>query len=522
MNLELQHLSADLLGLPDFSKRLLSSQAALFGVHVPRKASEFEPLEDPLDRDERAALTSRLSKAILPFSPHVAVLDSLRALEQPNSLIVLASTRPAPFGSTLSALYATLHAVALAKTLSRTWNRAVVPMLWIDTDTACVDEQPGTWLRSNDHVMQHFRLPAVADDEKTQAVRASIAHLLGSSEHIYEALDALSPRHGECAGTAHARTTLNLLGSTGILVCLPDWIRTDVSHFLAQIVSADPARLLQEGCNELQSQGFSTEEHAIDPVLVHRVEGNTSQPLHCGGDGFRYEHEPGSRTNVELAAEIVQDPAGFVSGEALLPLIQDLALPLAARIVNRDALAGEAAINRMRAALDVGQTPVLPRLSCTLVDSFTRTSLAKLDLEVRDVCASERPLERAAPSEPLEIALEQFRALSRETTSSLQRIARPLWELDPMLRPVSKRSATKIRRTLEELCAKAEHVLANHGGKFQRHQRLVNSVLRPHGQPQEDVDNLLYWTAHFGFDWTLELLEELDPFAWEHLVVNFP
>lgn len=522
MNLKLEHLAGDLFGLPAFSKRALASSEALFGVSIPRAARDISRPEDRFDRDERAALTANLSAAHAPFAPHVAVLDSIRALAEPGSVVALATAPPGLFGSTLRALYAAVHAIRLAEELSSAWGCSVIPMLWIDTDSASKSAPVEAWFRSSESMLQRVQLQAIADETKTLAARDYIAQLLGHEPCLEESLELLSPRANEHVATTLTRALLELLGANGLLVCTPDALRGDVSHFLAQVVADDPEGALLQTQDELAKLGFEAEEHEFDPVLVQHLEGDAMRPLRSGGDGFCYDDEPGSRTSAELAAEIVQAPRDFAPGSSLLPMIQDLVLPLAVRITERETLFGEATLLGLRESLGTPRVPVLPRLACTLVDERTRQSLARLDLSVQEVCASRELREQLAPAEDLRAAIEQFRSLSSTTSESLHRIARPLWEFDPVLRPVARRAAREMRRAIERLCEKGEHVLANRGGNFDRHQRRVNSVLLPRGLPQESVDNLLTWLAPSGPDWILELLGEVEPFGWEHVVVNFP
>ncbi len=522
MNLKLEHLAGDLFGLPAFSKRVLASEEPLFGVHIPRSAAALEPPADRFDRDERAALVANLTAAHAPFAPHVAVLDSIRALEQPGSAVALATARVGLFGSTLDALYSALHAIRLASALTEEWNQPVVPLLWIDTDASLSQNSHEAWFRSSDFILQRVHLPSVATEASTLPVRDCLAQLLGHETELESALELLTPREGETLAASLTRALLELLGSEGLLVCTPDDLRGDVSHFLSQVVADDPEGALVTTLEQLAAQEFAQAEHEFDSILVQRIEDESVCPLHSGGDGFRYDDEPGSRTSAELAAEIVQDPRGFVPGAALLPLIQDLILPVAIRLAERDSLYSEAALAGLRDSLAAPSVPILPRLSCTLVDASTRDSLAKLELSVREVYACRESVERRADAEDFRGAIEEFRALSRATSESLHRIARPLWEFDPVLRPVARRSAREMRRALEKLCEKAENVLGNREGNFDRHQRRVSSVLLPRGLPQESADSLLSWLAPFGPAWIAALQSELDPFAWEHLVVNFP
>lgn len=522
MSLDLEYLAADLFGLPPLSRSLLSGKAPAFGLQVPRRASDIAQPPDRFDRDERAALTTRISNSLARYSPHVAVLDSIRALEQPFTTVALATARVGLFGSTLDALYSALHAIKLSQADTDRHDRNVVPLLWIDTDDDPSQTTFEAHFKSSDYLPQRVELPAEYDEPKTDATRACLRQLLGQDAQIEAALTMLTPRVGEDIAATMTRGLLEILGPCGLLICTPRDLRADVSHFLSQVITHDPAGDIRQSLDQLKSNGYLESGHTFDSVLVkHSAVGETNA-LRSGGDGFCYDDEPGSRTAAELAAEIVQAPDAFVPGATLLPLIQDLVLPVAVRVVDRGALFSEAALDTLRTSIDAPRPPLAPRLSCTLVDSATRESLAKLALTTREVCSAPEAYAAPAPAAELRGAIEAFRALSKDSTDALHRIARPLWEFDPVLRPVARRSARDLRRALEMLCEKAENVLNTRGGQFDRHQRRIGSVLVPHASPQENVEYLLTWIAPDGPDWIHELLTELDPFAWEHVVVNFP
>lgn len=521
MNIELEYLAGDVLGLPRLAREVFSGEPGKFGLLQPRRAAETPRFEETLDRDERKSLTENLTRSLSAFSPHVSVLDSLRRLEQPGASVVLGTIQLGPLGGSVADMSVALQTLRAAQQLDALWETPVVPMVWIDSDANAPAPELETWLRSADYHLERVRLNDLPTSSELASARGYIPQLLQNAPEVELELKRTLPLADESASEALARATLELFGAHGLLVVCPDWVRTDAAHFLARILSEDPAKHVAAARTEFEQLDLVSPLEERE-VFVARVSGSQREPLFSGGDGFCYDDEPGSRTCAELAAEVVQDPAQFVAGARLLPLVQDHLLPVAARIVPREAFPDEALLASLRAALGTPRVAVLPRVDCTLVDEALRNSLARLGRTLEEVYREPTGGDPEPFSGELQRSVEGLRKLATETSKQLHDLARPLWGLDPVLRPVSRRAARELREAIYGLNAKAERVLNNRTGKFGRHRRIIATTLLPSGQPQQETDPLLAWTCRFGTQWLEALLAELDPFAWEHVVVNFP
>ena len=82
-----------------------------------------------------------------------------------------------------------------------------------------------------------------------------------------------------------------------------------------------------------------------------------------------------------------------------------------------------------------------------------------------------------------------------------------------------KKSAAQLHGSLQGLAEKAQRVHSNARGSGERHFRRLNNGLFPRETPQERVRGVLEFVAHYGRAWLDELLEEIDPFPTEHLLV---
>lgn len=535
MKVALEHLRADVLGLSPLARAVLADRPrprAAPGLCVPSSIAELPRPEDRFDADERAELSDLLVARLAAYEPHVAVLDAARALRRPGACLVLAGQQPGLLGAPLYNAWKALHAIRLARAASAAWGVPVVAGFWNHADDHDVAEVHHAWVQNPHLDLQRVTLAnldsgraplgeIVLDDERHRlgAVRELLRQLVAGEPHAEEALARFVPRSGETFATAFTRLLLELFGAHGLLVIEPAWIRTALGRALARLVVLDPGRALARGAAALERAGHAP---GIDPsaaALVYHHEEGHRRALRAVEQGFRYDGEPGSRTGAELAAEIVQSPLEWSPGALLRPIAQDLALPVAAYVGGWGELAYHAELPPLREAAGAPATPFVPRLSATVLEPAVAESLATLGTTAADVLAARAVPEEEGESEPSPVAagLAEVGARAREGLAALEDA---LAALDPGLVNQLRRATREIAGVLDKLAGKVERVHANSQGRGRRHGRRVASALVPRGEPQERVRGLLELAARHGTDWLGTLLEELEPFPTEHLVVR--
>ena len=537
MSLRLEHLPADVHGLSPLSRSALAERprpSVAPGLTVPRTIDELPRLEERFEEDERADLAATLEAACLPFEPHVAVLESARKLATPGACIMMAGQQPGLFGGPLYNLWKAVHVIRLAREAERAWGVPVVPGFWNHADDHDVTEVHHAWVQNNNLDLQKVVLAGLGpgkrpiggirldqEAQRLSAITELLHHILGDAPRARFARELFAPRDGESLADGLTRMLFALFGDQGLLVIDPNWIRTPCSRALAQIVGVGPTRFLQEGADAVFGAGHTP---AIDPstaaLVFHHVDGER-QALRAAEDGFRYDGEPGSRTAAELAAEIVQEPENWSAGALLRPIVQDLALPVAAYVGGWGELAYHAELPPLRRAAGAPLTAFLPRLSVTLVDADVDASLEALETDVAGFVSGS-----AAEAEPEETALHpvasSLRTLETEVRERLGDLETPLTELDPGLVNQLRRASRDVGKLFDRLTGKIERVHANAQGRGRRHERRLTTSLKPRDKPQERVRTALEVIARNGTDWLAELIPDVDPFPTEHLVVHLP
>lgn len=543
MGLELDFEAADLFGLTALSTEALSSRPnpRALGLTIPRTLDDIARPEGrhPLfDGPARRELAHKLEASLAPLEPHVAVLDSVRALAQPDATCVVAGQQPALFGGPLFNCYKALHIAKLARSLAERWNKPVVPILWNHADDHDIAEAHHAWFVNPhvDLVKLHLsgassgRMPLSAftcDNQRHDlaALAARLADLFADAPHAQGLAEKLTPQHGETLARAWTRLHLEWFGHLGVVVLEPDWIRNELSESLASLVTPSPVDALVAGSQRLKSVGLDVAIKPTTAALVFHLEDGLRRALRPGGDGWRYDDEPGSRTAAELAAEVVCDKAAYNAGALLRPLVQDMALPVSAYVGGWGELAYHAQLAELRRERGLDPGVFVPRASCTLTDARCRRALRQQDLGVgaylRTASRTGPPTAPtpAAATDGSESA-QRLRTLARDLHASLHAERPALERIDASLDPQLRRTANQARKLIERLAERVERVASNRSGTARRGQRRLASFLFPRGGPQERTLTTAEMLARFGNTWIDELFEALDPLPTEHLIAR--
>jgi len=529
---ETTHLPADLLGLGPTARRALSEGIDFRFLPTVSRVEDINLPAERHDEGERGLLADALSQRLDPLNPHAAVRRNIALLGELGTFAVVTGQQPGLLTSPLYCLYKALQAVHLACDLTDRLGAPVVPLFWNHADDHDVAEVHHAWQLNHNLDLQKVALASMSsgrtpigelhlDEERHRlgALHANLRQLYGDRPHIDEVLELFVPRHGETLATAFTRTFTELLGPRGLIVLEPEWLRPELSRALAYVVGREPIDALATSAAELEAAELPV---PIDPgtaALLYRHRDGAREPLRARGGCFVYPKEEGSRTGVELAAEIVSTPSSWSAGALLRPLVQDQVLPVVAYVGGLGELAYHAQLRALREACDLPLTPFVPRVSCTLVDRATRASLEKLGIDARRVLEDRGQFD-VEPEEGPPV-LGELRDIARRCASELLGQREALSSLDRGLAMNLKRAADQVTDVVEKIATKADRVHANQSGKGKRHVRRVNHGLFPREEPQERVLGPLDLCATHGPEvFVSALAAELPSVCSEHLVLQ--
>ncbi|MEO6711011.1 MAG: bacillithiol biosynthesis cysteine-adding enzyme BshC [Planctomycetota bacterium] len=529
-----ESLPWDVLEVSGIARSLLTRPDAVSGLVIPRELAQIPEPRERFSREERAELADALEHHLSPLAPHVAVLDAVRGLRQPGTCAVIAGQQPGFLASPLYNIHKALHVVRLARALTQAWERPVVAMFWNHADDHDLAEVNHAFVPNDNFDLQRVGLSGMAsgrqpfsrvvlseDKHRLASIRATLGELHRLDPHIEEALDLFCPRDGETLARAFTRSMTDLLGSHGLVVLEPDWIRSPLSRSLGEIVGRSGEggleRALKHGAAQIRAIGHEPQIDPATAALLYRVDERGRSALRLGGDGFRYDGEEGSRTSAELAAEIVQDPTGWSPAALTRPIAQDASLPIAAYVGGLGELAYHAQLIALRDFAHVPRTPFVPRFSCTLIEPEVAASLGALGLDLESVLRARGVIETSS-EENNPVVIEALREIAVRAARELNDKREALAQVDTGLAANLKRTGEQIRALVEKICEKAERVHQNKSGRGQRHVRRVANALFPRELPQERVIGPLPFVARHGRAWVTELLDQVPALPLEHAI----
>lgn len=412
-----------------------------------------------------------------------------RALSDPQARVVVTGQQPGCVGGVLLVLYKAATAVALARRCRRALGVPVVPVYWNATDDVDFDEIARVAWPDASGQLLFLELPRrerrsqalvgdIAAGGDTAASRAVLEMLDGSARAT---LERLLPERAADHGDWVARFLRAVFPDLAVLDARSAALRRHAAPLFGRYLDRhrDAARLLEERAEALVAAGF---ERALSPA-------STRMALFLTRDGQRHKVQGDIEA---LRRELDSAPENVAPSVVLRPLVQDSLLPVIAAVVGPAEIAYLLELRGLRAALDVPEPALVPRLSQTLVGRSGWETGRRLGIPVARLLADDDRVLR-------EVA-------RRRGESSLRQVSAAFEALDDGLRPLSENSTSSaVKRVLQRaraLRADLERAVEDAAlrGLLAEEPELarMQTVIRPRGRPQERLVAALWLVARWG------------------------
>jgi uncharacterized protein YllA (UPF0747 family) len=166
-------------------------------------------------------------------------------------------------------------------------------------------------------------------------------------------------------------------------------------------------------------------------------------------------------------------------------------------------------------------TPVIPRLSATLVEARQAKLLERYDLHLTDVfCGPEKFREFVAGKALPQSITRSFDAATEHLEQAFAAIQPPLEKLDKTLLDAAENAASKMRYQLQSLRDKAARAESRKNTETQRHADELSTLLYPNKNLQERGVGSAYFLLKYGIGLLENLKEKLQPGCVDHQVVS--
>jgi bacillithiol synthase len=434
------------------------------------------------------------------------------------------------FGGPLLSLFKAASVLALAKQVESA-GAPCVPVFWMASEDHDLAEVNQALLLDSDYTLKAF---AAAAEGKADSPVAAVRFAAGTGELVKRAAELLgesqvadllraSYREGETFSGAFARLFTRLFAGHGLILLDP--ADTELHRIAAPLLveaierSAELDEALLARNAEIIAAGYHEQVKITkeSTPLFAMVDG-ARVAVHRANGGFRLQKK--QVTADELLRQIADHPENFSANVLLRPVLQDYWLPTLAYIGGPAEIAYFAQVGVVFEKLLGRVTPILPRMSATLLERKVEKLLNKYELNLEDVFHGEIQLreELAKRSLPPALKLDFERGLLA-VEEAMQRISESLHKLDPTLVEAAKRAANKMRYQVGRLEKRAAQAEVRKDEVLTRHAAMMENSLYPQKILQEREIAGVTFLARHGLELIDRLIEAAAARCPEHKIL---
>jgi len=479
--------------------------------------------------DRRQQLAAVLERQNREWGPTRETLDNIGRLGD-GAAAVVTGQQVALFGGPLFSLLKALTTVKLAAHLAQS-GRPAVPVFWLATADHDLEEVNHAKLPAGGELRLLRTASAGAENAPVSSVRLAgdvaellqeAAALLGESE-VTDLLRS-SYRSGETLGGAFARLFSRLFGKHGVV--LVDGSDPELNRLAqpiyrqALLKSAELGGALLERGHDLEADGYHAQVRVTpSSTLLFVLREGGRVPLRRGNGGLTLGAKQLSVSDVER--ELDAHPENFSANVLLRPVVQDYLLPTLAYVGGPSEVAYFAQVAVVYQGLLGRVTPILPRLSATLVEAPTQRLLKRYgNLSLSDIFPGPEHLRELLASRRLPSdTLQRFQSAEQALEELLHDIRNSLERLDPTLVQAAAKSGAKMRYQLERLKMRAARAELRRNQELARHADELAALLYPNKNLQEREIAGIYFLARHGTQLLDRLLEWTQISCPDHQVV---
>jgi bacillithiol biosynthesis cysteine-adding enzyme BshC len=499
-----------------------------------------------------AALADALERQGIAFGAGPATLANIAKLRA-GARAVVTGQQVGLLGGPLLTLFKAATAVARARQASAETGIAHVPIFWLATEDHDLEEvdqvslfskssvetlhlraKPTPYAAPTGNVVLDDSIDGLLDRASDLLHDAPICNLLRECYTSHSA-DKAAPTFA----SAFARLMTRLFASQGLIVMDAagrDFHALGASTLRFAIEHAEEleAALLAR-TTELESAGYHAQV-LVKPVssllfLVSEVNGaQNRQALHRLPGGSWQAGAVNSATSyatAELLAILDSAPERLSPNALLRAVFQDTILPTTAYVGGPAEVAyfAQSAVLYQRILGRI--TPILPRLSATLIEPAIGAMMAQHEVTLPDAMRSAEELvqylaARALPSEAKRRLADAGNALDQALAAAHDYLA----ALDPSLARAAQVSASKMRYQMDRMRRLAATTELQREASLRKHAEAISLHLFPNAHPQERVLAgvwfLAAWESAHGDSAGLiaRLVEEAASQCAGHLVIR--
>lgn len=456
-------------------------------------------------------LADTLTRQNRDFGAGEAALTNIEKLRN-GARAVVTGQQVGLFGGPLMTLLKAATAVARAAQATKASGVEHVPVFWLateDHDLAEVDQasllsKTGVEvLRSGLKAGAPVEVGGIALGPEIEQTLEQAGGLLEFSP-IWEKLrEFYAP--GQTLGRAFARLMAHLFAAQGLIVMdasSREFHMLGIDTLRYAIEHADELETaLLERSRELESFGYHAQVKVAEEMsllfLISDIDGERLALRRTADGSWKAGRHVYSRE--QLLSILESEPERLSPNALLRPVFQDTILPTAAYVGGPSEIAYFAQSAVLYRAIRGRITPVLTRLSATLLEPAIANIMAADELQLPDAMTSpeELALRLGARAMPIE-EKRRLAAAGNALDAALAAAEEYMGGLDASLGRTAAVSGSKMRYQMNRLRRMAAAFEVQKEASLKKHARAITLNLFPDGHPQERVVAGVWFLARHG------------------------
>ena len=482
-----------------------------------------------------ATLADALEVQARDFDASPAALRNI-ALLRSGARAIVTGQQVGLFGGPLLTLLKAATAIARATEATRLTGTPHVPVFWLateDHDLPEVDQATFLTKTSTETLRAGLHRPTaepagqVTLGPEIQPLLDQLPELLAFAPEADLLCELYAP--GQTLGRAFARLLCRLFAAHGLIVLdasTPAFHRLGAPTLRYAIEHAEVLEAaLLERTRDLEAADLHAQvKVAPEMSLLFLISDTDTTPdrqaLRRTPDGH---WRAGRRiyTTEDLLTILDQTPERLSPNALLRPVFQDTLLPTAAYIGGPAEIAYFAQSAVLYTAILGRITPVLPRLSATLLEPAITSVLDRHELQLPDALTTpdDLALRLAARAMPIE-GKRKLASAGNQLDRELTALTEYMTSLDPSLGRSAGISANKMRYQMNRLRRTAARFELEREASLRRHADAITNAVFPNGHPQERVIAGIQFVARNGLTLVDRLVAEAANACPGHIVIR--
>lgn len=444
---------------------------------------------------------------------------AIESLREDDCFLIVTGQQPGLLGGPLFTFYKILHAIVLAKRLTRERQETFLPAFWDASEDRDFPEIATMQWLSKQRKTVSFTWPGDPASRRPYAGISmgecpldELMDRIRETTHPTEFTEPVIASIREAARGADSypgffdRLMWSLFPDEGLVIIRPDdmWMRRRaVPYWEAEIHAPQRSAAGVERIGTfLKTRGLSPQIHKrADRASFFLLEGGERLAVSIALEGFVTEDRR-TYTERELRQRLQERPEDFSPSAILRPTIQDALLPTAAAVLGPSEVAYHFLLEDIYTVHGIPRPCLVPRFGFTLIEGRDLQQMERYGLQPADLMESTAALMKRIARENSSAVWEPARRKAETGVDELFDIWKVVaQEADSTIVPVLNKNRLRVQKELEQSEALLVRKIGEKNQQAQQHLEGLQQSLFPGGRLQERQYNPFVYLMKYGPEW---------------------